>query len=188
MNPNAAVANAGGVTMNGVDAGLTLRPIHGLELYNSVSYDHAVYDQGNTSAGVYYDIKGQQVVNYPKFMYKAMLSYTYHGATAWIDGSYMSARNFTYMGDVKAPEYWILNLGAEYKFGNLGQYIHGADFVQNLALDFTVTNLTNTSYIAAMGDYIGSGQPLSRSQNGYTASGLFVGAPRQFFGSIRVEF
>ncbi|MBO1325457.1 TonB-dependent receptor [Acetobacter sp. TBRC 12305] len=191
INPTASVANVGGVTMNGVDAGLTLRPIRGLELTNSISYNHAVYDQ-NVQNGVNSDgspamiaMKGQQVVNYPRLMYKARLSYTWHNATAWIDGSYMSARNFSYVGDVKAPGYWLANLGADYKMGNMGQYIHGADFVQNLVFSFTVANLTNAGYISTMGE---GGNPLSISQGALSYNSFMIGAPRQYFGSVRAEF
>ncbi|MFT9147487.1 MAG: TonB-dependent receptor [Acetobacter sp.] len=184
INPVSAVANVGGVTMNGVDAGLTIRPIRGLELYNSVSYDHATYDQDVSSGGETYAIKGQQVVNYPRFMYKARLSYTYHNATAWIDGSYMSARNFSYMGDYKAPGYWLSNLGAEYKLGNMGQYIHGAGFVQNLVFGFTVANLTNQTYISTMGE---GGNPIGGA-SAYSYQSFLIGAPRQYFGSVRAEF
>lgn len=185
INPVSTVENVGSVTMNGVDAGLTIRPIRGLELYNSVSYNHAVYDQNLTLQGITYNLKNQQVVNYPRFMYKSRLSYTWHNATAWIDGSYMSARNYSYVGDVKAPSYWMANMGAEYKFGNLGQYIHGADFVQNLALSFTVSNLTNTRYISSMGE---NANPMSLSTGAYSFQSFLMGPPRQYFGSIRAEF
>ncbi|MFT9015225.1 MAG: TonB-dependent receptor [Acetobacter sp.] len=185
INPVASVANVGGVTMNGVDAGLTIRPIRGLELYNSISYNHATYDQNLTTADGTYNTKGQQVVNYPRLMYKARLSYTWHNATAWIDGSYMSARNFSYVGDVKAPGYWLANLGADYKLGNMGNYIHGAGFVQNLVFSFTVANLTNAGYISTMGE---GGNPLNIANGAMSYNSFMIGAPRQYFGSVRAEF
>ncbi|MFT9160460.1 MAG: TonB-dependent receptor [Acetobacter sp.] len=185
INPISAVENVGGVTMNGVDAGLTIRPIRGLELYNSISYNHAVYDQNLTLQGITYRIKGQQVVNYPRLMYKSRLSYTWHNATAWIDGSYMSARNFSYMGDTKVPGYWLANLGADYRLGNMGNYIHGAGFIQNVVFSFTVVNLTNTTYISTMGQ---NGNPMGLSTGAYDYQSFQIAAPRQYFGSVRAEF
>lgn len=185
INPVSSVANVGGVTMNGVDAGLTIRPVSGLEFYNSVSYDHATYDQNLTSLGVIYAIKGQQVVNYPRFMYKTRLSYNWSGASIWIDATRMGSRNFSYVGDSKAPAYWLANLGVDYRFDHIGQKIHNLNFVQNLVLSLTISNLASTRYISTMGE---NGNPLSNATGAYSYQSFLLGAPRQFFGSIKAEF
>lgn len=185
INPVSTVANVGGVTMNGVDAGLTVRPIKGLELYNSVSYNHATYDQNITEEQTVYNIKGKQVVNYPKFMYKARLSYTRNNATIWIDASYTGARNYSYTGDIKAPAYWMSNLGAEYKLSSVKNYIGSGNFVKGLTFSFSINNLTNQKYISTMGE---NGNPLSLATGAYTYQSFLLGPPRQFFGTVRGEF
>lgn len=80
--------------------------------------------------------------------------------------------------------YWLSNLGLDYKLGNMGQYIHGAGFVQNLVFSFTVTNLTNQLYISTMGE---GGNPIGGA-SAYSYQSFLIGAPRQFFGSVRAEF
>ncbi|MBB2190083.1 TonB-dependent receptor [Gluconacetobacter azotocaptans] len=180
VNPVASVLNVGGVTMNGVDAGLTLTPVEGLSLFNSVSYNHSTYDDNITQGTTVYHLAGSQVVAYPRFMYKSSLSYEWGAFLAHIDASYMSKRNLSYNGDTKVPSYWLANAGLRYRLGNMGKYNHHLAFMQNLTFDFNVYNLANTTYVATMGE------------NGFNLAGdaqsFELGAPRQFFGSVRVEF
>ncbi|GAN53978.1 TonB-dependent receptor [Tanticharoenia sakaeratensis] len=185
INPVSAVANVGGVTMNGVDAGLTLRPVRGLSLYNTVSYDHATYDNNIKNGQVLYPTEGVQVVNYPRFMYKSRLSYEWKNAMAFIDGNYIGQRNFTYTGDVKAPGYWVADMGAQYTIKNLGQYDRRLAFAQDLVISLNVNNLTNTKYIATMGE---AGNPMSISSGALSFQGFELAAPRQYFGSVRLDF
>ncbi|WP_313143779.1 TonB-dependent receptor [Komagataeibacter nataicola] len=185
INPQSVVENVGGVTMNGVDVGVTVNPITNLALTNSISYDHAVYDNNISNAGISYNTKNVQIVNYPRFMYKGRLSYEWHNATAYIDGNYIGARNYSYTGDVKVPGYWMANLGIQYKLSNLGKYDKKLAVVKNLIFSLNVTNLTNTHYISTMG---ANGNPMAISSGALTYASLAPGAPRMFFGSIRGEF
>ncbi|NLI28123.1 MAG: TonB-dependent receptor [Acetobacter sp.] len=185
INPISTVANVGGVTMNGVDAALTIRPIEGLSLTNSVSYNHATYDNNITEAGTVYNIKGSQVVNYPRFMYKSRLSYTWNGLLTYIDGSYTGKRNYSYAGDVKVPGYWIANAGVEYSFGNMKKYSSKMDVIKNVVISFNVTNLSNSKYISTMGE---NGNPMNIASGAMSFQSMLVGAPRMFFGSIRADF
>ncbi|MFT8643259.1 TonB-dependent receptor [Gluconacetobacter sp.] len=180
VNPISTVLNVGGITMNGVDAGLTMRLFRGVSLYNSISYNHSTYDSNVSSQGVTYYTKGSQVVAYPRLMYKSSLSYSYRGFDAHIDASYMSQRNLSYTGDTKVPSYWLADFGMRYKFGNMGKYAHSLGFMQNLELDFNIYNLTNQSYVSTMGE---NGFPLSGDYQSF-----LLAAPRQFFGSVRAEF
>ncbi|MBS4076059.1 TonB-dependent receptor [Ameyamaea chiangmaiensis] len=180
VNPISTVANVGGVTMNGVDAGLTLMPIEGLALYNSVSYNHATYDDNLTEAGTTYHLRSQQIVSYPRFMYKASLSYRWHEFDAHLDTQYMGKRNFSYTGDTKVPAYWIETFGARWQAGQMAKYNRHLAFLHNLTLEFNIYNLTNTKYIATMGE---NGLPMSGDYQSF-----LVGAPRQFFGTVKMEF
>lgn len=180
VNPISTVLNVGNITMNGVDAGLTMRLFRGVSLYNSISYNHSTYDSNVSSQGVTYYTKGSQVVAYPRLMYKSSLSYAYRGFDAHIDASYMSQRNLSYTGDAKVPPYWLADFGMRYKFGTMGKYAHSLGFVQNVELDFNIYNLTNQFYVSTMGE---NGFPLSGDYQSF-----LLGAPRQFFGSVRAEF
>ncbi|MBB2203030.1 TonB-dependent receptor [Gluconacetobacter tumulisoli] len=174
LNPQTIVTNLGGVTMNGMDAALTLRPLRGLSIFNSISYNHATYDNNITQQGVVYATHGKQIVNYPKFMYKAGADYSFRRATFHIDAMYMGRREFSYTNDTSVPGYWLVNFGARYDFGRIGP-------MHNLAATFNVTNLTGINYISMMGGDLGN--PLSGDYQS-----LLTGAPRQFFGGVRADF
>ncbi|OUI84166.1 heme receptor [Gluconobacter sp. DsW_056] len=185
VNPISAVSNVGGVTMNGVDAGLTLTPFRGFALTNSISYNHGVYDQNLVSGSTVYATKGQQVVNYPRFMYKGRVSYEWRGMTAYADGSYTGTRNYSYTGDVKSPGYWLTNVGVQYSFGNMKKYNRYLGAIKNLTVAFNGSNLTNKRYISTMGQ---NGNPADIATGALTDQSMQIGAPRMFFGSVRADF
>ncbi|MBS1088289.1 TonB-dependent receptor [Gluconobacter wancherniae] len=185
VNPISTVANVGGVTMNGVDAALTVMPIRNLTFTNSFSYDHATYDQNLTEAGTVYHTKGAQIVNYPRFMYKTRLSYAWKGMTAYIDANFNSHRNYSYVGDVKVPSYWLANLGLQYNLSKLPYVKKHTGGVKDITLSFSVTNLQNTHYISTMGE---NGNPVSIGQGALAYQSFLIGAPRMFFGSVSANF
>ncbi|WP_248845951.1 TonB-dependent receptor [Acetobacter senegalensis] len=185
VNPVSTVSNVGGVTMNGVDAAITIMPVKNLSFTNSVSYNHATYDDNLQEAGVSYHTRGKQIINYPRFMYKTRLSYDWQGLTAYVDASYTGKRNYSYTGDVKVPGYWLTNLGVQYNLGKLPYFQKSVSTVKDLTLNFSVTNLQNNRYIATMGE---NGNPLSISQGALEFQSMLVGAPRMFFGSISANF
>ncbi|OUJ04809.1 TonB-dependent receptor [Acetobacter malorum] len=161
------------VHTNGVDAAVTLTPIKGLAIYNSVSYNHSTYG-GNitTSDGIYYT-KGKKIVNFPQFMYKANLSYRWKGLETHFDVHYYSKRYYSYVNDTSVPGYWLASTGARYNFGKVG-------FAKNLSVDFNVYNLFNSKYISMMGQ---NGNPMSGDYQS-----LERGAVREFFGTVSAEF
>jgi len=175
-NTTASFINAGRETMNGADVLGTIRPVPGLEITNSFSWNDATYENSHLpdGNGGYISIKGKHQIAYPKFMYKADASYTYKKATVSFNVVYTSARPITYSNDVKVPAYWTGNLLATYDFGRLG-------FTQNLKATFGITNLFNGDYIG--GIYNGSAQ-ISGDGN----AELFVAAPRQYMGTVSAAF
>jgi len=180
VNPVSTVANVGGVTMNGFDAGITLTPFPGLALSNSVSYDHATYDQNVQSGGQVYGIQGEQVVNYPRWMYKTRLSYTWKNFSTYVDASWIGKRHFSYVGDVSAPSYWLANFGTDYKF----HHLFGAKD-RILTVSFNVYNLNGARYITTMGE---DGNPMSIATGALSYQSFQLAAPRQFFGTLRLDF
>ncbi|WP_306307462.1 TonB-dependent receptor [Komagataeibacter xylinus] len=111
VNPVSTVANVDGVTMNGVYAALTVTPLRNLAITNSISYNHAVYDNNMTDS----------------------------------DGP------------------------------RLGR------FLRRLTLSF---NLTNTRYIATMGE---NGNPMT-APSAYIDQSMLIGTPRMAFGAIKADF
>ncbi|PYD55349.1 hypothetical protein CFR75_17140 [Komagataeibacter xylinus] len=85
FQPVNTFSNAGHETINGVDTGLTIRPFHGLEFFNSFSYSDAVYNGGINYEGSYVSLVGKHQVGYPKFMYKTSLTYSYRNASGGIE-------------------------------------------------------------------------------------------------------
>ncbi|NVN45057.1 TonB-dependent receptor [Asaia siamensis] len=185
VNPISTVSNVGGVTMNGVDTALTIMPVRNLVFTNSFSYDHATYDQNINEAGTVYHLKGAQIVNYPRYMYKTRLSYDWQGLTAYIDASFNSKRNFSYTGDVKVPSYWLSNLGIQYNLTHIGAIKRSLHPLKDLTLSLSVTNLQNTHYIATMGE---NGNPLNIATGALSYQSFLIGAPRMAFGSISANF
>lgn len=165
--------NVGNVSMNGADAQLVLRPVSGLSLSNSVSYNSSQYQSNLSQDRVIYHLKGRQEVNYPKFMYKSNVSYEYRHAYAHFDVIYMSRRYLSYNNDTSIGGYWLANMGAGYHFGDVG-------CLKDLTVTFNVYNLFNTQYIANMGE---NGNPLSGDYQSFQ-----IGAPRQYFGGVNVGF
>ncbi|MFW7268224.1 TonB-dependent receptor [Gluconacetobacter sp. Hr-1-5] len=184
-NPITSVVNSKHAVMWGMDAALTLQPFEGLARglawTNSVSYNHFTYAdhvnicplQGDC------DIKGTKMLAYPQVMYKTSLSYEYKGASAHFDVNYYGKRYFSYMNDTHISPYWMANLGAKYRFGNLS-------VLKNVTLAFEVYNLFNQKYIAMMGE---NGFPIGgQSGDGGDYQSLERGAVREYFGTISAEY
>ncbi|WP_246395799.1 TonB-dependent receptor [Gluconacetobacter tumulisoli] len=184
-NPITSVVNSKHATMYGTDAFLTLSPFnglaHGLSWTNSISYNHFTYaDHVNICplAGDC-DIKGKKMLAYPQVMYKTSLAYEYKGASAHFDVNYYGKRYFSYMNDTSIGSYWMANLGAKYRFGNLS-------VLKNVTASFEIYNLFNQKYIAMMGE---NGFPIGgQSGDGGDYQSLERGAVREYFGTISAEY
>ncbi|MFT9257835.1 MAG: TonB-dependent receptor [Acetobacter sp.] len=171
--PVSTVVNVGSVSMYGVDAAFTVRPIRNLSITNSISYNHSTYGDNIQDQGVTYNLAGKKVIAYPQLMYKANITYAYRAATIYLDTNYMSKRYFSYINDMSVPGYWMTSMGASYKFGKVGP-------LRNLKFDLNIYNLTNISYISQIGE---NGFPLSGDYQSALA-----GSPRTYFGTISTEF
>lgn len=173
-NAYSAFMNIGRETMNGADVMAAVRPVEGLEITNSFSWNDAEYQTRSVNYnGAVYSLKGKKQVYYPKFMYKANLTYTWRQATFNFNATYLSARPMTYLNDEKIPAYWASSLSASYNFGNLG-------IMRGFKATFGVSNLFNQGYI---GGVYGAA-----SVSGDDNANLFAAAPREFFGTINAEF
>ena len=174
INPVTAVQNVGGVTTNGAEASITVRPVHGLSIYNSFSYAHSTYDQNVVTSNSLQAIRGKLVPNYPQFMYKANIAYQLGDLNLHVDGSYISRRELTYTNDLRVPGYFLMNFGARYNFGDAGPF-------KGINASFNIYNLTNKTYVATTNE-LGN----NFVNTGYNY--FLMGAPRQFFGTIGTAF
>lgn len=172
-DPINSFVNTGKEAITGVDASLTLRPVKGLEFFNSLSYAKEQYGGGVDYEGTYYNLKGKKQVGYPSWMYKTSLSYAYRRARVTFNATYTGSRPLSYVNDTHVAPYWLAGLSASYNFGSIG-------FMKNFGINFNIYNLFNTTYVGGMGLF---GYPISGD-----SPTLFIGAPRQFFGSVHASF
>ncbi len=173
VDPHSTVTNVGNVNLNGADAEIVLRPIKNLSISSSMSYAHSVYGNNLVSIDTVYQTKGKHTVAYPSWMYKGRLSYAYGNAEAHLDASYVGRRYFSYTNDTWVPSYWLVDLGARYRFKNVW-------LAHDLTVDFNVYNLLNHAYIATIGE---GGFPLSGDRQS-----MLAGMPRAYFGSVKMDF
>ena len=169
-----AYLNVGRESMDGVDVQGTIRPFRGLAITNSFSWNNAEYKSKSINySGNNYNINGKHQVYYPKYMYKANLNYTYEGFMFNFNANYIGSRPMTYLNDEYIPAYWVTSLNVAYTFEKLG-------FAHNLKTSLGITNLNNANYIAGVYG--------AASVSGDDNANLFVGAPREFYGTIAAEF
>ncbi|WP_259650055.1 porin family protein [Gluconacetobacter diazotrophicus] len=171
VNAHNTYINVGNMAIWGADAGVTVRPLPGLEIFNSASYNKSTYGQDVSSGGVNYPISGKQEAGYPQWMYKANVSYRYGNAKVNFNVNYMGKRYISYMNDAAVNGYWLASLSATYIFKTIPH-------LSQLEFNFGVYNLFNQEYIGGIGGFSLSGDTQQ----------LFAGAPRQFFGTLHARF
>ena len=171
VNAHNSYINVGNMNMWGADAGVTVRPVQNLEIFNSFSYNKSTYGRDVVSDGVNYGIAGKLEAGYPQWMYKANASYSYKDARLNFNVNYMSRRYISYMNDANVNGYWLATLSANYRF-------HHIPHLAMLELNLGIYNLFNQQYVGGIGGYSLSGDTQQ----------LFAGAPRQFFGSLHARF
>ena len=184
---NASIlANAGGVTTNGVDGSVSYRITPAITLYNAATWNKSAYDSDKGASGtcIYADstgaclpLKGDIVVDTPKVLYKNFLEYKKSGAFVHLGSDYMSTRYFTYSNDGSVGGRFLVDFGAGYQHEALGAF-------KDLKAQINISNLLNSQYYASIGTngFIYS-DPLSVSNNT-----LQVGAPRTVSGSVSMTF
>jgi iron complex outermembrane receptor protein len=170
---NASVlSNVGSVKTNGVELGGTWRFTDSLRLSSSYSYNDSKYADNYTSNGVTYQTKDKSVVNTPKHMLSADLSYDNGTLFATAGAKYTGDRYYTYE-----------NIGGKVEGFTTVDATLGYRFPANIDVQLNVTNLTDENYIST----VGSGGFVNRDTAGTTMT-LLPGAPRQAFVTVRKRF
>lgn len=164
--------NAGSVESYGAELSAYYRIVGDFSAFASYSYNKATYqdDVRDVTGKVLTATGGKTVVDTPEHMAKGELVYDNGAFFVRAGADYMSKRYFTYLNDQSVGSRVLVDASIGYRFAALG----------GLAVEGSVTNLTDKSYISTIGS------------NGYGASGdnqtLLAGAPRQFFVSLRKGF
>lgn len=170
---NASVlSNVGSVKTNGVELAGTWRLSDSLRLSSSYSYNDSKYGENYTSNGVTYQTKDKTVVNTPKHMLSADLSYDNGSLFATAGAKYTGERYYTYE-----------NKGGLVEGFTTVDATLGYRFPANFEVQLNVTNLTDESYIST----VGSGGFVNSDTSGTTMT-LLPGAPRQAFVTVRKKF
>ena len=166
-----ALQNVGGVRSIGIEAAGTVNLGSGLSLFGSYSYTDATYrdDVFNSSNGALVAaIKGKTVVDSPKHMARGELNFDDGKRIARVGVNYMSRRFYSYTNDASVPGRVLVDATIGYRF------------TDRIEVQLNATNLLDKRYVST----IGSG--------GYGNSGdaqtLLVGAPQQFFATLKTGF
>jgi iron complex outermembrane recepter protein len=168
-NPN-VLQNVGAVRAVGFEAVGDLKLGGGFGLFASYSYTDATYsnDVFNRSGTLLAATKGKTVVDSPKHLIRGELSYDNGPIFGRIGANYMSERFFTFTNDKSVPGRTIVDATLGYRLND------------KVEIQLNATNLFDLQYVST----VGSG--------GFGNSGdrqtLLVGAPQQFFVSLKAGF
>ena len=168
-NPS-ALQNVGNVRAIGVEAAGNLILGGGFSLYASYSYTDATYrdDVVNGDGTLVAAIAGKTVIDSPKHLARGEISYDHEGAFGRIGLNYMSRRYYTYTNDQSVPGRVLVDATVGYRF------------TDRLELQLNATNLLDKRYVGTIGS-----AGISNSGDSQT---LLVGAPSQFFATIKAGF
>lgn len=170
------LSNVGDVRSIGVELGLRWQPARDVALTGSYAFNSNTYrdDVINQSGVVVQAIKGRTVVDSPKNILNFEASYDSGIFYARANANYSSKRFFTYSNDKSVDGRVLVD-------GLIGVRLPSDNrWLSGVALEGTVTNLTDSDYVATIGS------------NGFRFSGdnqtLLPGAPRQFFVTLRKAY
>nr|MBA4771271.1 TonB-dependent receptor [Sphingobium sp.] len=168
-NPS-ALQNVGDVRSVGIEAAGDVKLGSGWGLYGSYTYTDATYrdDVRDGNGALVAAIDGKTVVDAPKHMARGELYLDDGQRFARIGVNYMSKRYYSYTNDVSVPGRVIVDASIGYRFSEVFE------------IQLNATNLFDKRYIGT----IGSGG----FGNSGDAQTLLVGAPQQFFATLKAGF
>jgi iron complex outermembrane recepter protein len=162
--------NVGSVRSLGFEAAGDVKLGGGLSLYASYSYTDATYrdDVFNVSGVLLAAIKGKTVIDTPKHLLRGEFAFDDGAIFARIGGNYMSKRYFTYTNDRSVPGRLLVDATLGYRISDM------------IEVQFNASNLLDKQYLATINSG-GTGNSGDRQT-------LLVGAPQQFFATVKVGF
>jgi iron complex outermembrane receptor protein len=179
-NPS-VLANVGNVTTNGIETALNWRPMSNVSWFTSLAWNDSEYSDDYTttnSSGVatVVPVGGKQVTDTPEILFKSQIAYDNGAFFFRADINHTDERFYTYLNEGSVEAYSLLNLGVGYRFTNFGS-------VDEIVLQADATNVTDELYYST----IDSNGFVNSDPNGTTQT-LLLGAPRQFFLSLKARF
>ncbi|MEY4952899.1 MAG: hypothetical protein RL299_1323, partial [Pseudomonadota bacterium] len=162
--------NVGSVRSVGFEAVGDLKLGGGFGLFASYSYTDATYrdDVYNVSGVLLASIKGKTVIDSPNHLLRGELTYDQGPVFGRIGANYMSKRFFTYTNDRSVAGRVIIDASIGYRISD------------NIEVQLNATNLLDEQYLGTINSG-GTGNSGDRQT-------LLVGAPQQFFATLKVGF
>jgi iron complex outermembrane receptor protein len=170
------LSNVGDVRSLGVEIGLQWQPVKAFTVTASYAYNENTYrdDVRNAAGAVVQAIRGKTVVDSPRSIANLELAYDDGAFYGRANANAMSGRFFTFSNDREVSGRVVVDGKLGYRFTSDNRWLN------NLAIEGTVTNLFDRRYVATIGS------------NGFGFSGdnqtLLPAAPRQFFVTLRKDF
>lgn len=171
------LANVGSVTSKGIEAAIDWKFADNWSAFASYAYTDATYEDdyqvfsGGTTVTV--EVSGKTVVDAPKHLAKAELSYDDDNFFGTLSANYTSKRYYSYTNDASVKGRVLVDLTLGYRFS-------GSPMLEGLVVQGQVTNLFDKNYVST----VGSG--------GFTVSGdsmtLLPGSPRAAFITLKTQF
>jgi iron complex outermembrane receptor protein len=179
-NP-AVLANVGSVSTKGVETALNWRPMNNVTWFTSLAFNDSEYDDDYTvvdGAGVptVVPVAGKQVTDTPEALFKSQIAYDNGTFFVRADVNRTDERFYTYLNDGGVDAYTLLNLGVGYRFTMGGA-------IEEVVVQADATNVTDELYYST----IDSNGFVTSDPTG-TAQTLLLGAPSQFFLSVKATF
>ncbi|WP_155800058.1 TonB-dependent receptor [Porphyrobacter sp. AAP82] len=172
----ALLSNVGDVRSLGAEIGLQWQPVESFTVTGSYAYNENTYrnDIVNQAGVVVQAIDGKTVVDSPESIANLELAYDNGSFYARANANYTSERFFTYSNDRSVDGRVLVDALIGYRLQSDNRFLDG------LAIEGTVTNLTGEDYVGTIGS------------NGFGFAGdnqtLLAGAPQQFFVTLRKDF
>lgn len=161
--------NVGSVRAVGIEAAGTWKVTQDVNLFASYTYTDATYrDDVVDGAGSVTLLKGKTVVDAPKHMARGEISYDRDNFFGRIGVNYMSKRFFTYTNDQSVPGRVLVDATIGYRF------------TDKIEVQLNASNLFDKKYIGTINS-AGTGNSGDRQT-------LLVGAPQQFFATLKAGF
>jgi iron complex outermembrane receptor protein len=161
--------NVGSVRAIGVEAAADWKITSDISLFASYTYTDATYrDDVVDGAGNTALLKGKTVVDAPKHMARGEISYDRDGFFGRIGVNYMSRRYFTYTNDQSVPGRALVDATIGYRI------------TDKIEVQLNASNLFDKKYVGTINS-AGTGNSGDRQT-------LLVGAPQQFFATVKAGF
>ena len=172
-----ALQNVGGVTTNGLEAGMAWKPLQHFSVYGSVSFNRSEYANDVVDGdGVRTALKGKQVVDAPEFL--AKLEASYDTGTFFVRGNvnHTGKRYYSHLNDASVPATTLVDAAIGYRLGGFG-------VAKEMTLQLNATNLLDEQYVSTIGS---NGFP--NSDTAGSNQTLLAAAPRQVFMTLEARF